>query len=94
MRKSPSSIKLKELDLLFVEATKEKDLKNQEKFVKKARDFAKHENLLIPKEWRDKFCRKCNVFFNSKNQKIRISKRKISRQCLSCGYISRKKFKN
>ncbi len=94
MRKKPSEQKLKELDLMFSLAKKEKDLKKQLKLVKGARDFAKHENMLIPSEWKNQFCRKCNIFFNSKNQKIRLSKGKISRECLNCHHVSRKKFKN
>jgi RNase P subunit RPR2 len=93
MRKKPSSEKLKILNELFVEASKEKDKRLREKLVKKARDFAKHENLLIPSELKDKFCRKCNIIFNSKNQKIRLSKGKISKECLNCHHISRRKFK-
>jgi len=93
MRKNPSGEKLKKLEELFVKAEKEKESKIQIKLVKKARDFAKHENMPIPMAWKDKFCRKCNVFFNAKNQKIRLSKGKISRKCLNCDYIKRKKFK-
>ncbi len=93
MRKNPKSEKLRILGELFVEASKEKDLKKQLKLVKKARDFAKHENLLIPKEWKDKFCRRCNSFFNAKNQKIRIPKGKISIECLNCHHVYRRKFK-
>lgn len=93
MRKSPNSEKLKKLDELFFEASKEEDIKKQLKLVREARDFAKHENLLIPKNWKDKFCRRCNSFFNSRNQKIRLSNGKISQECLNCHHVYRRKFK-
>lgn len=93
MRKNPSEQKLKELERLFVLAKKEDKIK-QEKLIKFARAFAKHENILIPLEWKDKFCRKCNSFFDAKNQKIRLSKGKISKECLNCHHTKRKKFKD
>lgn len=92
MRKQKSSKKLKELDDLFIRASEEKNNKKQMVLVKKAREFAKHENILLGK-WKDKFCNKCNSWFKGKNVKIRLSKRKISRECLNCHHIYRKKFK-
>jgi len=80
------------IDNLFGEAsinrTKARSL------VKKARKLARRANYRIPEKWLDKFCHKCDSWFNSKNVKIRLSHKKISRKCLTCGYFSRKKFKN
>jgi RNase P subunit RPR2 len=92
MRKTPSPEKLRKLDELFSEAKKETELKKQEKLVRTAKDFAKHNNLVIPTEWKNQFCKKCNHFFKEK-KKIRLSNKKISIECLSCHKVSRKQFK-
>ena len=89
MRVKVSTDIAKKIDDLFVYAS----IKEEEKLVKKARDFAKHSNYRIPDKWKDKFCDKCNSWFNSRNSKIRLSKGKITKECLKCGYISRKRFK-
>jgi RNase P subunit RPR2 len=94
MRKRTSDSVLKEIDRLFSEAIKNKDDKKKSiGSIKKARKFARRNNSLVPKIWRDKFCHKCDTVFNSKNKKVRISGGKISAECLNCHHVSRRKFK-
>ena len=38
----------------------------------------------IPKEIKQKFCKKCNSFLNSKNTQIRIKEGKKTTKCLEC----------
>ncbi|MEM4703390.1 MAG: hypothetical protein QXP53_02835 [Candidatus Pacearchaeota archaeon] len=80
------------IENIFQKAKKERGEEKAKKLIKKARKIAKHANYRIPEKWRDKFCHKCNSWLDQ-NVKIRLSKKKISRKCLRCGNIVRKKFK-
>jgi RNase P subunit RPR2 len=93
MRKQFSAEKLRKIDDLFIEAEKEKNLGKKQKIIKEAKKSAKRNNISIPKKWRDCFCRNCNTWFNGKNQRVRISNGKISKECLNCGRIYRRKLK-
>ncbi|MCS7134438.1 MAG: hypothetical protein NZ889_01100 [Candidatus Pacearchaeota archaeon] len=95
MRKKVSEEIKQKIEFLLkkAEEVSKKNPEEARRLIKKARNIAKHNNYRIPKEWRSKFCRKCNSFFDGKNIKIRISKGKISTCCLECSNITRKKFK-
>jgi RNase P subunit RPR2 len=92
MRKKISKEIVEEVNFIFDKANESNEIEAK-KLVKEAREIAKRKNYRMPIELRDKFCNKCNSFFNGKNIKIRISHDKISKKCLECGYVSRRKFK-
>jgi RNase P subunit RPR2 len=92
MRKKISNEVVEQVNCLFDKANKSNEI-GARKLIKEARELAKRKNYRMPAELREKFCNKCNSFFNGKNVKIRINKGKISKKCLECGYIFRKKFK-
>ncbi|MCX6741882.1 MAG: hypothetical protein NTX24_01760 [Candidatus Pacearchaeota archaeon] len=93
MRKQISAEKSRKIDNLFIKAEKEKNIEKKRKMIRDTRKSAKRNNLSIPKKWRDCFCRNCNTWFNGKNQRIRVSNEKISKKCLNCGRIYRRKLK-
>jgi ribonuclease P protein subunit RPR2 len=69
----------------------EKDPSLAKELIRKARRKAMHFNIKLQREIRRKFCRKCLVYFTSKNCSIRVKRGFIVLKCLNCNTISRYK---
>ncbi len=95
MRKEQDKLILDNIQKLFIFAKKESKKRPRlaRKYVSLARKLAKRNNISL-KNYRKKFCRKCNTYFvPGKNYKARLSKGKISIKCLKCGAYSRYIYK-
>ncbi len=84
LTKKDAKEKIKE----FFESSKDKTPKE----IKKIKKFSMSYNLPL-KEKRKLFCKKCYVFFNSNNSKIRIKKGIKSITCKECNNITKWKLK-
>ena len=73
------------IEILFREANKIKDLNLATDYVKKARKIAMRLNIRIPKEFKRRFCKHCNTYLvPGKNVRIRNNKSSITYYCLNC----------
>lgn len=88
MKKTLSKSEAKEYIETFFKNIKNKSPKE----IKKIKRLAMSYNIPL-KDKRKLFCKKCYVFFNSNNSKIRIIKGKKVIHCLNCKNISRWKLK-
>ena len=83
---------LKQIKSLFTHAKKVKNKQLAIKYIKKARQIAKRNNIRLPKNLRRLFCHKCNNLFSGKTSQRRIKHNKISIKCLVCGKYTRYKL--
>jgi ribonuclease P protein subunit RPR2 len=83
----------KQIRVLFAKAKKSSSSPPASKeFVRKARREAMHFNIKLPKETRQKFCKKCLAYFNPNNCSVRIRKGFVTIKCLNCKCVSRYKI--
>lgn len=63
-------------------------------YVRLAREYAKYGKFKLPLEYRQKFCRKCNVpLIPGKTLRVRIKSKVLIKSCLLCGWIRRYELK-
>ena len=81
------------IDILFAQAEKEAlngrpDRSNR--YVHLARKIGMRYNVRLPREYRMKYCRKCDAFLlPGVNAKYRMNNGKISVTCNNCGHVYR-----
>lgn len=93
MRKIPDKKIIKEIDELFARARKAKSAELARRYVKKARKLGKRNNFSL-KNYRRKFCHKCDSFYTPSNSIIRIKKGRLIIKCVECGSHARYVIKN
>ena len=85
--KRPNKDKLRKLTLerihvLFKEAKLNPFKANN--CVKKARRIAMKVNLPMPKEYKRRYCKHCNNYFQSGNYRVRTRNKMVVYYCLNC----------
>ena len=85
--KRPNKDKLRKLTLeriheLFKEAKLNSSKANN--YVKKARRIAMKVNLPLPKEYKRRYCKHCNNYFQSGNYRVRTRNKMVVYYCLNC----------
>jgi RNase P subunit RPR2 len=66
--------------------------KPNQKEIKKTKKLAMSKNIKLG-NLRKKFCKKCNILFDSKNSEIRIKKGFKTIKCKKCNYVNKWKMK-
>ena len=94
-KKYPNKNKLKELALervatLFEEAKKTPDKANR--YVELARKIAMKVNLKLPKEYKRKYCKHCNTYFQKGNYRVRTKNGYVVYTCFTCKKYSKYKI--
>ena len=76
-------------DMAKDEAVKE-NWERSRRYVELARKIAMKTNISL-KNYKRKFCKKCNTYFTSKTAKVRTQKKdmRITYTCLVCGNVQR-----
>ena len=76
-------------DLARVEALKE-NWERSRRYIQLARKIAMKFNISL-KNYKRKFCKKCNTYFTSKTVRIRYQKKdkRVTYTCLVCGNVQR-----
>jgi len=86
-------IAIQRIHHLFKEAEKRADegrIQLANRYVFLARKISMRYLVRIPKEYRHRFCRKCNTYFiPGKNCRVRLKKHKVVITCHNCGAIKR-----
>ncbi len=81
------------IEILFDMAEKQALKGRQDRanrYVQLARKIGMRYNVRIPREYRMRYCRKCDSFLlPGENAKYRLNNGKISVTCLNCGHIYR-----
>jgi RNase P subunit RPR2 len=85
-----SNLSKREIEDLIIEAFNKENLSSNE--IKKIKKLAMSKNIKLT-EYRKKFCKKCNSFYNSNNSETRIKKPFKIIKCKACGNVSRYKLK-
>ena len=75
-------IALERIHILFKEAKLNSSKANR--YVQLARRIAMKVNLPIPKEYKRKYCKHCNNYFNTKNCRVRTRNKMLIYYCLNC----------
>jgi len=82
-------IALERIEILFDLMEKETLKRNYERanrYLKIAREISTSYNIRL-RGYKIKYCRYCNIFFNSENSRVRLNpkKHRIEIECLKCG---------
>lgn len=73
---------LEKVQVLFKEA--KTNPKKATRYVELARKIAMKVNLRIPYEYKRKYCKHCNNYFQSGNYRVRTRNKMIVYYCLNC----------
>ena len=85
-------IALEKIKLLFQEIKLKPSKANDN--VRKARRIGMKVNLPLPKEFKRKYCKHCNNYFQSGNYRVRTRNKMVVYYCLNCKKYMKFKIQN
>lgn len=81
-KKELRKIALQRVEQLFREAEKRPAMANR--YVDLARKIAMKVEMPLPREYKRRFCKFCNTYFQSGNFRVRVKDKVIITYCLTC----------
>lgn len=65
-------------------------------YIKEIQIFSKSFNIRLTREQKLKFCKNCNIFWDTNSKEIRLNSKLgcMEHICKNCGFIRRFKYKN